>query len=42
MSLYDRLNLTKTNPNLQVPIWERINLDRASKPCCQGCRSRIQ
>lgn len=42
MSLYDRLNLTKTNPNLEVPIWERINLDRPSKPCCQGCRSRIQ
>lgn len=45
MSLYDRLNLTKkTKPNrkLQVPIWERINLDRPAKPRCQGCRSRIQ
>ncbi|MEA5525534.1 matrixin family metalloprotease [Nodularia spumigena] len=42
MSLYDRLNLTKTNRKLQVPIWERINLDRPPKPRCQGCRSRIQ
>ncbi|MBN3921844.1 zinc-dependent metalloprotease family protein [Nostoc sp. NMS4] len=42
MSLYDRLNLTKTNRKLQVPIWERINLDRPSKPRCQGCRSHIQ
>ena len=45
MSLYDRLNLTKkpkTNRKLQVPIWERINLDRPAKPRCQGCRSRIQ
>lgn len=41
MSLYDRLNLTKTNRKLQVPIWERINLDRPPKPRCQGCRSRI-
>ena len=45
MSLYDRLNLTKktkTNRKLQVPIWERINLDRPAKPRCQGCRFRIQ
>ncbi|MGF1935055.1 MAG: zinc-dependent metalloprotease family protein [Nostoc sp. ChiQUE02] len=42
MSLYDRLNLTKPNRKLQIPIWERINLDRPPKPCCQGCRSRIQ
>ena len=45
MSLYDRLNLTKktkTNRKLQVPIWERINLERTAKPRCQGCRSRIQ
>ncbi|MBD2336467.1 peptidase M10A and M12B matrixin and adamalysin [Calothrix sp. FACHB-156] len=42
MSLYDRLNLTKTNRKLKVPIWERINLDRPPKPRCQGCRSRIQ
>lgn len=42
MSLYDRLNLTKPNRKLQIPIWERINLDRPPKPRCQGCRSRIQ
>lgn len=42
MSLYDRLNLTKTNRKLQMPIWERINLTRPPKPRCQGCRSRIQ
>jgi hypothetical protein len=42
MSLYDRLNLTKPNRKLQLPIWERINLDRPPKPRCQGCRSRIQ
>ena len=42
MSLYDRLNLTKTNRKLQIPIWERINLTRPPKPRCQGCRSRIQ
>jgi predicted RNA-binding Zn-ribbon protein involved in translation (DUF1610 family) len=45
MSLYDRLNLTKKtkiNRKLQVPIWERINLDRPAKPRCQSCRSRIQ
>jgi hypothetical protein len=42
MSLYDRLNLTKTNRKLKIPIWERINLTRPPKPRCQGCRSRIQ
>jgi hypothetical protein len=42
MSLYDRLNLTKTNRKLQIPIWKRINLDRPPTPRCQGCRSRIQ
>ena len=42
MSLEDRLNLTKTSRQLQVPIWERINLDRPLKPRCQGCRFRIQ
>jgi hypothetical protein len=42
MSLYDRLNLTKTNRKLQIPIWERINLTRPPKLRCQGCRSRIQ
>ncbi len=42
MSLEDRLNLTKTSRKLQVPIWERINLDRPLMPRCQGCRSRIQ
>lgn len=42
MSLYDRLNLNKPNRKLQVPIWERINLQRTIKPRCPGCRSRIQ
>jgi len=41
MSLYNRLNLTKTNRQMPVPIWERINLYRPPKPRCQGCRSRI-
>lgn len=42
MSLYDRLNLTKPSRKLQLPIWERINLVRPSKPRCQGCRSLLQ
>ena len=42
MSLYHRLNLTKPNRKLQLPIGERINLDRPSKPGCQRCRSRLQ
>lgn len=42
MSLYERLNLRKTNPEMKVPIWERINLDRPAKLRCQGCRSRVQ
>ncbi|CEJ42476.1 matrixin family metalloprotease [Umezakia ovalisporum] len=42
MSLYERLNLRKTNPQIKVPIWERINLDRPAKLRCQGCRSRLQ
>jgi Metallo-peptidase family M12B Reprolysin-like len=42
MSLYDRLNLIKTNRKLQVPIWERIDLKRPPKPRCRGCCSRIQ
>lgn len=42
MSLYDRLNLTRPDRKLKVPIWERINLTRPPKLRCQGCRSRIQ
>jgi len=42
MSLYDRLNLTRPNRNLKVPIWERIDLTRPPKLRCQGCRSPIQ
>ena len=42
MSLYDRLNLKRPNRKLQVPIWQRINLQRPVKPRCPGCRSRIQ
>ncbi len=42
MSLYDRLNLKKTNRKLKVPIWERINLERSTKTRCQSCRFHIQ
>lgn len=42
MSLLDRIDLTRPNRQLKVPIWERINLNRPPKPRCQGCRSRIQ
>jgi len=42
MSLYDRLDLTRPNRKLKVPIWERIDLTRPPKLRCQGCRSRIQ
>lgn len=42
MSLYDRLNLKKTNRQPQIPIWERLNLKRSRKFRCQGCRSHIQ
>ncbi|MEH2202940.1 MAG: zinc-dependent metalloprotease family protein [Nostoc sp.] len=42
MSLYDRLNLTKPNRKLKVPIWERIDLTRPPKLRCQGCSSHIQ
>lgn len=42
MSLYDRLDLTKPYRKLKVPIWERIDLSRPSKPRCQACRSQIQ
>lgn len=42
MSLYDRLDLTKPSRKLKAPIWERISLDRPSKPRCQACRSHIQ
>ena len=41
MSLYDRLDLTKPSCKPKA-IWERINLDRPSKPRCQACRSHIQ
>lgn len=41
MSLYDRLDLTKPSRKPK-PIWQRINLDRPSKPRCQACRSHIQ
>ncbi|MEH2223511.1 zinc-dependent metalloprotease family protein [Nostoc sp.] len=42
MSLYERLNLTKPNRKLKVPIWERIDLTRPPKLRCQGCSLRIQ
>ncbi|MEH2256303.1 zinc-dependent metalloprotease family protein [Nostoc sp.] len=42
MSLYDRLDLTRSNRKLKVPIWERIDLTRPVKLRCQVCRSRIQ
>jgi Matrixin len=42
MSLYDRLNLTKTSRQMKVPIWELLDLRKQPKPCCQGCQSRIQ
>jgi predicted Zn-dependent protease with MMP-like domain len=42
MSLYDRLNFTRPNRQLKIPIWERIDLTRPVKLRCQGCSSRIQ
>jgi hypothetical protein len=43
MSLYDRLNFTKKQfNNERLPIWKRINLERAVRPRCQGCRLSIQ
>lgn len=42
MSLYDRLDLTKHNRQLKLPLSQRIDLTRPSKPRCPGCRSRIQ
>lgn len=42
MSLYDRLDLTKHNRKLKLPLSQRLNLTRPPKPRCQGCRSRIQ
>jgi hypothetical protein len=44
MSLYDRLNLTKsltTKPD-RLPIWERIDLSRPPRQRCRGCKARIQ
>ncbi|MFB8788029.1 MAG: zinc-dependent metalloprotease family protein [Potamolinea sp.] len=42
MSLYDRLDLTKYNRQLKVPLSQRLNLTRPPKLRCQGCRERIQ
>jgi hypothetical protein len=42
MSLYDRLDLTKHNRKLKLPLSQRLNLTRTPKLCCHGCRSRIQ
>lgn len=41
MSLYDRLNLTKTKRQVKQPIWERINLKKAVIPRCNNCKNKI-
>lgn len=41
MSLYERLDLTRPSRKSKLPIWERIDLTRAPKLRCPGCRSRI-
>ncbi len=43
--MYHRLNLKKNNRQdrqARIPIWERIDLKRPSKPQCGSCRLRIQ
>lgn len=40
--MYDRLNLTRHLKQQRIPIWERIDLKRPTKPQCLSCRLRIQ
>jgi len=42
MSLYDRLDLTKHNRQLKLPLSQRLNLTRTPKLRCQSCGSPIQ
>ena len=42
MSLYDRLDLTKHNRQLKLPLSQRLNLTKTPKLRCQSCGSRIQ
>jgi hypothetical protein len=40
--MYDRLNLNRNPRQKRVPIWERIDLKRPTKPQCSSCRLLIQ
>lgn len=44
MSLYDRLDLTRPQKKLKIPLAQRIDLKRPDhyKLCCPSCRLRIQ
>jgi len=42
MSLFERLDLTKYNRKLKLPLSERIDLTRTPRPRCRACRLRIQ